>query len=69
MYHHAPEEQYAVVHAAFECMFMHSVFTSWHRMEYMDDPADISDCKNTVDWSHEKFLLLNHDNNDPLPVP
>jgi hypothetical protein len=63
-----PEQQYAIVHAAIECMFTHSVLMSWHCMEYMDDPAEISDCRDSMDWESEK-VVLDHDNNDQLPMP
>jgi hypothetical protein len=63
-----PDKQFAVVHPAFELNMTHSVLMTWYRMEYQDDPTDISHCPHTVDWDKEAYRL-DKDNTEPLPVP
>ena len=63
-----PEERFVVVHPAFQFSQTHSVLTTFFRMQYVDDPFDIIDDMNVVDFDTEAFVL-DDDNFQPLPEP
>jgi hypothetical protein len=64
-----PDKHYVVVHPAYEFHHSHSVLTSFHHMqEYQDDPNDIMECDEIINYVTDTFFL-DDDSTVPLPCP
>ena len=63
-----PDQRFVVIHPAFQFCHSYTVLTTFYRMQFIDDPIDIQDSSNTIDFENESFYL-DDDNNDVLPEP
>jgi hypothetical protein len=53
-----PDKRYVVVHPAYEFHYSHSVLTSFHRMQYQDDPNDIMESDEIINYDTDKKISI-----------
>jgi hypothetical protein len=63
-----PDKRFLVVHPAYEFHCSHSVLTSFHRMQYTDDPVDIMVSEDILDFETMTYVL-DDDSTTDLPCP
>ena len=52
-----PNKRFVIVHPSYAYHHMHSVLTSFYRMQYVDDPSDIMECDDIIDYENDCFFL------------